>query len=97
MKTALKNSKKSFLINFFIFVVYTFISSLVLFNHSGGADIAFVATIFLFLAIHLLITIIVDIRKKKFVNSLTVILLSLFTIFIVDYYLKFMWWLTHKI
>lgn len=88
---------KTLIINVAIFILYLFASSLFLFNHSGGADIAFAVAIFFFLAIHLLVVIFIDIRKKKFLNSLTVIILLIFTITTIDYYLKFMWWLTHKI
>lgn len=89
--------RKPIFINISIFIIYFVLCSPILINHSGGADIVFAALIFFCLLFHFLATIIIDIRNKKIANSLIVLILTIITVFTIDIYFKFMWWLTHKI
>jgi len=93
----LKILQKGIIINISIFIFYLFLFSLFLFKHSGGADIGFVFLLFCSLIIHLVIAIIIDFKNKKFYNTLIILFLILSSIFLIDSYLNFMWWLTNKI
>ena len=93
----LKLHLKPILINPLIFVGYGFFSSLTLFNKSGGADIFFVFLISLFLIIHLISSIIIDYKTKRYSNTIITFILIIFSFINVEYYLKFMSWLTNKI
>ena len=85
----LKQHLKPIWINLLIFIGYGFFSSLTLFNKSGGADIFFVFLISLFLIIHLISSIVIDIKTKKFSNTIITFILIIFSFVNVEYYLKF--------
>ncbi len=93
-----------------IFIGYFFFASLQLFNHSGGADIAFMLVMSFCFIIHFIVLIVKIISAQmaddelsgKRAQDTTLTLFALiagivFLIVINDKYLEFMWWLTHEL
>jgi hypothetical protein len=93
---------KSILRQIVIFFIYLIINSLLLFNHSGGADILFSFTIFLSIFIHLIFLISKLLNQSSDpINRWGIFdLFTLMFIIVVFYYsfsiyMDFMWWFTH--
>mgnify|MGYP006104074133 CR=1 FL=1 len=91
-----------FIRQFLIFITYLAACSYFLFNHSGGADMAFILFLDIFVAIHFLVTIILvynhrsneSIRRWNYLDiSVLIGIVGLFFVF-ADLYLDFMWWFT---
>lgn len=85
-----------------IFTAYLFACSYFLFNHSGGADLAFILFLVICIAIHF-ITILVLVYNnrhkktdKKWKNWDILILIGIVGLFflLAESYLDFMWWFT---
>ncbi len=86
-----------------IFFTYLILSSLMLFNRSGGADIFFAVTIGIALVLHIVIlftliikTIIKKEGKPPYVELFTILLLANIFIVFSRQYLEMMWWLTGR-
>ncbi|MDD2983870.1 MAG: hypothetical protein PHQ74_10825 [Crocinitomicaceae bacterium] len=86
-----------------IFLGYLFFCSLLLFNHSGGGDMAFAVLVGISIFLHVIILLVKTIRcvvkksgKPPYVELFTVILLVNVFILLLPSYLQFMWWLTNR-
>src|SRR6476660_7038045 len=87
---------------FLIFFIYLAVSSIFLFNHSGGADIAFLFSFVLCASVHFIATLIkiyVDRQKSNprkwtYVDILSVAGLLILSILTSNLFFDFMWWLT---
>lgn len=98
-----KPIRKTIITQAAIFFGYLIFSSLLLFNRSGGGDIAFAGAIGISIVLHILILFIQIVRSvvKKdrippYVELFTVILLANIFILFSSYYLEMMWWLTNR-
>lgn len=99
------NYKRTFIRQLAIFFSYLFFCSLVLFNHTGGADIIFMALITISFIIHFIIVITKWIKDKKsdrvnrwtYLDLLILIAIIIVSIVLANKYGEFMWWLTNAI
>jgi hypothetical protein len=79
-----------------IFIVYLLISSSFLFNHKGGADIAFLFIMIIIMFFHFIYSFKKSFFQEKEVEYIiAVIFIALIFGFFHEFYLKFMWWFTN--
>ncbi len=75
--------------------MYLILSSGLLFNHDGGADMAFMFVMIIFLLIHLIVVIFM-VSRKKWGNKDLILLLAIGFIYLItsNIYLAMMWEIT---
>lgn len=87
-----------------IFLGYFGFCSLFLFNHKGGADIAFMSLIGISILLHLIILLSMVVKsiikkdgKAPFIDLVIVLFWLTLFVLLSAKYLDFMWWLTNRI
>lgn len=94
--------KKALLLNLTAFIIYLLGCSYFLFNHSGGADLVFMAFLAICIGIHGILVVVDLLRKNDFsksrsyYNIFAFVIVLLAFISLSDLYLDFMWWFTSK-
>lgn len=92
----MKPLPKAILINSLVYIGYLGFSSLMLFNHKGGADIVFLTFLFFSLIIHLITVLAIDIKYRKWEDIAVTGFWFLFTMLFLETYMDFMWEVTSR-